>query len=73
MALVLHSLCSMTRRHPDDIGPECPDCGSVDYVFVATRGHKARVECEHCRLTFHVRLEDIPADELDETSYRRYR
>ena len=53
--------------------PECPDCGCSDYTFVAMRGHAARVECDQCRLTYHVRLEDVPAEELDETTYRRFR
>ena len=64
----------MSKRLPyQPDGPECPDCGSTLFVFVAMRGHSARVECEQCRGTYHVRAEDIPAEELDETSYRRFR
>ena len=63
----------MSRRAPDQSGPECPDCGSTHFTFVAMRGHSARVECDSCRLTYHVSAEDIPADELDETTFRRFR
>ena len=63
----------MTTHQLADNAPECPDCGATYYTFVAMKGHAARVECEHCRLTYYVRPEDIPADERDETSYRRYR
>ena len=52
---------------------ECPDCGSTQYVFVAMRGHSARLECEICRTTYHVRADEVPREEWDESNYRRYR
>lgn len=54
----------MTVRTPA-LGPECPDCGSEAYIFVAYKGRgMVRLECEHCRATYLVPDDTLPPGEF---------
>jgi len=43
---------------------ECPECGTEDYVYVATKGRYTRLCCETCGCIYVVDTDDMPPEDL---------